>query len=249
MAPTLGKQGRRFLDEIDAASEGANPGLARPALKLATGGRKTAVMAMIIAWQEDQRRAPTGSQRFTRGFLVVISGVTIRDGLRVLQPNDPDSYYASRELVPKDMLRDVERTKIVITKYHAFLRRETLELSKGGCALLRGQGPDPRTKETEAQMLQGVMLGLMVFSVNYFCRLTTTIFAGSGRRGSRVSLDRSTPRAAACSGSEDRRGHLSAASSTVASRPWCGPESGGPPRPSERRGRPGRPVRAGPQGP
>ena len=37
VAPTLGKEGRRFLDQIDAASEGANPGLARLALKLATG--------------------------------------------------------------------------------------------------------------------------------------------------------------------------------------------------------------------
>ena len=88
-------------------------------------------------------------------------GVTIRDRLRVLQPNDPDSYYASRELVPNDMLRDLERAKIVVTNYHAFLRRETLPLSKGGRALLRGQGPELRTKETEGQMLQRVMPGLM----------------------------------------------------------------------------------------
>ena len=45
VAPTLGKEGRRFLDPIDAASEGANPGLARLALKLATGAGKTTVMA------------------------------------------------------------------------------------------------------------------------------------------------------------------------------------------------------------
>ena len=87
--------------------------------------------------------------------------MTIRDRLRVLQPNDPDSYYASRELVPNDMLRDLERAKIVITNYHAFLRRETLPLSKGGRALLQGPGPELRTKETEGQMLQRVMPGLM----------------------------------------------------------------------------------------
>ena len=161
VAPTLGKEGRRFLDQIDTASEGANPGLARLALKLATGAGKTTVMAMIIAWQTINAVRRPGSRRFTRGFLVVTPGVTIRDRLRVLQPNDPDSYYASRELVPKDMLRDLERAKIVITNYHAFLRRETLELSKGGRALLRGHGPDLRTKETEGQMLQRVMPGLM----------------------------------------------------------------------------------------
>ena len=161
VAPTLGKEGRRFLDQIDTASEGANPGLARLALKLATGAGKTTVMAMIIAWQTINAVRRPGSRKFTRGFLVVTPGVTIRDRLRVLQSNDPDSYYASRELVPKDMLRDLERAKIVITNYHAFLRRETLELSKGGRALLRGQGPDLRTKETEGQMLQRVMPGLM----------------------------------------------------------------------------------------
>ena len=47
------------------------------------------------------------------------------------------------------MLRDLERAKIVVTNYHAFLRRETLPLSKGGRALLQGPGPELRTKETE----------------------------------------------------------------------------------------------------
>ena len=73
VAPSLGKEGRKFLDQIDAASEQANPGLARL----------------------------------------------------------------------------------------AFLRRETLPLSKGGRALLQGPGPELRTKETEGQMLQRVMPGLM----------------------------------------------------------------------------------------
>jgi hypothetical protein len=59
---------------------------------------------MLIAWQTiNAVRRPT-SKRFTRGFLVVTPGLTIRDRLRVLQPNDPDSYYASRELVPGDLL-------------------------------------------------------------------------------------------------------------------------------------------------
>jgi type III restriction enzyme len=51
-----------------------------------------------------------------------------------LQPNDPDSYYASRELVPSDMLDDLSRAKIVITNYHAFKLRERIELSKGGAS-------------------------------------------------------------------------------------------------------------------
>ena len=161
VAPSLGKEGKQFIDQMDTASEEANPGLARLALKLATGAGKTTVMAMIIAWQTVNAVRRPGSKRFTRGFLVVAPGVTIRDRLRVLQPNDPDAYYATRELVPGDMLRDLERAKIVITNYHAFMLRERLELSKGGRALLQGSGPELGTKETEGQMLQRVMPGLM----------------------------------------------------------------------------------------
>jgi hypothetical protein len=93
----------------------------RLALKLATGAGKTTVMAMLIAWQTvNAVRKPT-SRNFSRGFLIVAPGLTIRDRLRVLQPNDPDSYYMSRELVPNDMLGDIERAKIVITNYHTLL--------------------------------------------------------------------------------------------------------------------------------
>jgi type III restriction enzyme len=165
VAPNLGKEGRTFLDHFEAASEQSNPGLARIALKLATGAGKTTVMAMLIAWQTINADRRPNSKKFTRGFLVVTPGITIRDRLRVLQPNDPDSYYQSRELVPSDMLADLNRAKIVITNFHAFKLRETMELSKGGRALLEGrvqrEEDEIKTLETEGQMLQRVMPDLM----------------------------------------------------------------------------------------
>ena len=134
----------------------------RLALKLATGAGKTTVMAMLIAWQTINAVRRPNSKKFTRGFLLVAPGLTIRDRLRVLQPNDPDSYFKSRELVPGDMLSDLERAKIVITNYHGFKLRERIELSKGGRLLLQGRGGDElNTLETEGQMLQRVMPDLM----------------------------------------------------------------------------------------
>ena len=156
-----GRAGRRFLEHLAAANEQANPDLPRLALKLATGAGKTTVMAMLIAWQTINAVRHPGSRRFTRGFLVLTPGLTIRDRLRVLQPNDPDSYYQSRELVPRDMLGDLHRANIVITNYHAFMPRETQDISRGGRALLQGRGPELSTLETEGQMLQRVMPGLM----------------------------------------------------------------------------------------
>ena len=156
------KNGQRVLDHLVAANKDANPELMRLALKLATGAGKTTVMAMLIAWQTINAVRRPASKNFTRGFLVCAPGLTIKDRLRVLQPNDPDSYYASRELVPGDMLDDVNRAKIVITNYHAFKLRERIELSKGGRQLLQGRtGDEPDTLETEGQMLQRVMPDLM----------------------------------------------------------------------------------------
>jgi type III restriction enzyme len=156
------KNGKRVLDKLVSANKDANPELLRVALKLATGAGKTTVMAMLIAWQTINAERHPASKNFTRGFLVCTPGLTIKDRLRVLQPNDPDSYYASRELVPGDMLADVNKAKIVITNYHAFMLRERVEISKGGRQLLQGRtGEEPHTLETEGQMLQRVMPDLM----------------------------------------------------------------------------------------
>src|SRR5262245_57514680 len=161
VAPHAGNAGRSFLEYLANANHDANPALMRLALKLATGAGKTTVMAMLIAWHTINAVRRPNSRHFTRGFLIAAPGLTIRDRLRVLQPNDPDSYYASRELIPSDMLGDLERAKIVITNYHAFRLRERLELSRGGRALLQGRGAALHTRETEGQMLQRVMPGLM----------------------------------------------------------------------------------------
>lgn len=161
VAPQLGKTGKKFLTHLVNANEQANPELMRLALKLATGAGKTTVMAMLIAWQTINAVRRPNSKKFTRGFVVVAPGLTIRDRLRVLQPNDPDSYYQSRELVPTDMLRDLERAKIVITNFHAFKLRERMDVSRGGRSLLQGRGDALNTLETEGQMLQRVMPDLM----------------------------------------------------------------------------------------
>ena len=153
---------KKFQEHLARANADANPELSRLALKLATGAGKTTVMAMLIAWQTVNAVRRPGSNNFTRGFLVVTPGLTIKDRLRVLQPSDPESYYADRELVPLDMLDDVKRAKIVITNYHGFKLRERMELSKGNRALLEGRhGEAIDTLESEGQMLQRVMPDLM----------------------------------------------------------------------------------------
>jgi len=156
------QSGKKLLAHLAAANRDANPELNRLALKLATGAGKTTVMSMLIAWQTVNAVRRPGSKHFTRGFLIVAPGLTIKDRLRVLQPNDPYNYYTHREIVPHDMIEDLQKAKLVITNYHAFKLRERLEISSGTRSLLKGRtGDDLQTTETDGQMLQRIMPDLM----------------------------------------------------------------------------------------
>jgi type III restriction enzyme len=77
---------KTILGNLANVNAGTNTELSRLALKLATGAGKTTVMAMIIAWQTVNAVRRPQSKRYTRGFLVVAPGITIKDRLRVLQP-------------------------------------------------------------------------------------------------------------------------------------------------------------------
>ncbi|MBN7764075.1 DEAD/DEAH box helicase family protein [Nitratireductor aquibiodomus] len=144
---------------LEAANAASNPELMRKALKLATGAGKTTVMAMLIAWQTLNAVRHPNSKRFTKGFLVVTPGITIKDRLRVLQPNDPDSYYKSREIVPEDMLLDLGKAKIVITNYHSFKKKDEVSLNKVQQAALRTT-PKPESDGAMIRRVAGELMGL-----------------------------------------------------------------------------------------
>ena len=159
VAPRTSSQGRRFWTHLEAANAASNPELMRMALKLATGAGKTTVMAMLIAWQPLNAVRHPNAKRFSKGFLVVAPGITIKDRLRVLQPNDPESYYKSREIVPEDMLLDLGRAKIVITNYHAFKKKDELPLNKVQQAALRTTSK-PESDGAMIRRVAGELMGL-----------------------------------------------------------------------------------------
>lgn len=158
-----GRQG--FPDrrpELSALNEEHNAGMPRLALKMATGSGKTVVMAMLIAWQTLNKVASPGDARYARRFLIVTPGITIRDRLRVLRPEDPENYYDQRGLVPPDLRGLLSKAQILITNYHAFLLRDRKEI-KGVSRTTRqiltaGKDVDP-FKETEEDMVSRVLRG------------------------------------------------------------------------------------------
>lgn len=125
------------LRDSNAAS---NPELYRIALKMATGSGKTVVMAMLIAWQALNKFADPQNAKFSDSFLVVTPGITIRDRLRVLLPNDPECYLRTLDLVTHEQLQQLEAAKIIITNFHGFKPRELMEASKLTKSILRAGG-------------------------------------------------------------------------------------------------------------
>ena len=134
--------------ENDLRQENAafNGGLPRVALKMATGSGKTVVMGMLIAWQALNKLEDKHDRRFSDAFLIVTPGITIRDRLRVLLPQDVSNYYRERDLVPSDLVERLGQARIVITNYHAFLPRERGEASKLTKSILTKGAANPFTE-------------------------------------------------------------------------------------------------------
>jgi type III restriction enzyme len=152
---------KAFRKQIEDANAEANPGLFRLACKMATGAGKTTVMGMIIAWHAVNRARRPNSRHFSDAFLVVTPGITIKDRLRVLKPQDSQNIYEQFDLVPTDLLDAVRQARIVVTNYHAFMRRETEQVSKLNRQILGGREGEKRFTETAGEMIARVAAGLM----------------------------------------------------------------------------------------
>ncbi|MEW6672503.1 MAG: BPTD_3080 family restriction endonuclease [Thermodesulfobacteriota bacterium] len=151
---------RKFGDawienDLRDANDTSNPGLPRIAFKMATGSGKTVVMAMLIAWQALNKLADPQAARFSDTFLLIAPGITIRDRLRVLLPNDPQNYYRQRDILPAEELKQLDRAKILITNFHAFQLREKVAAGKLTKTIL-AKGETGAFTETPDQMVRRV---------------------------------------------------------------------------------------------
>ena len=150
------KYGDAWMEnQLREANDSANPGLPRLAFKMATGAGKTVVMAMVIAWHALNKLANTQDARFSDTFLLITPGITIRDRLRVLLPNDPSNYYRQRDVVPSHMLEKLDQAKILITNFHAFKLREKVAAGKLTKAIL-AEGEKGIFTETPDHMVRRV---------------------------------------------------------------------------------------------
>ncbi len=155
------KAGENWItNELKKFSAEANPGLYRIALKMATGSGKTVVMAMIIAYHTLNKIRYPQDTRFTDAFVIIAPGITIRDRLNVLLPNDPQNYYKQRDIVSHQEFELLQHATILITNFHQLELRQNPRFQIGGVMKAAKLIDEAAIKETPSAMVNRVFKGL-----------------------------------------------------------------------------------------
>lgn len=87
--------------------------------KLCTGGGKTTVMAMLIAWMVCNKVSYPQDKRFSKYVFIVAPGLTVRNRLQVLQTGGADNYYTQFNVVPVGLMDKLRQGKVLITNWQA----------------------------------------------------------------------------------------------------------------------------------
>ena len=100
---------------INIPSDGGD--FKRICTKLCTGGGKTTVMAMLIAWMICNKVTYPQDKRFTKSVLIVAPGLTVKSRLQVLQTGGTDNYYNQFNIVPISLMDKLHQGKVLIINW------------------------------------------------------------------------------------------------------------------------------------
>ncbi|MBU1864764.1 MAG: DEAD/DEAH box helicase family protein [Candidatus Omnitrophica bacterium] len=149
------------INAIKDANQEANPGLYRLALKMATGSGKTVVMGMIIAYNTLNKIAYPQDTRFTDAFVLIAPGITIRDRLNVLRPNDHHNYYKQRDIVSYHDLELLQQATVHIINFHQLGLRQNPRFKLGSVMKAAGLIDEAAVKETPNAMVNRVFKSIL----------------------------------------------------------------------------------------
>jgi type III restriction enzyme len=110
--------------------------------KMATGSGKTIVMAMLIAWQALNKIAEPQNAAYSKNFLIVAPGLTVRQRLQVLKPSDPANYYDEFAVIPAGLRDKLYQAKVAVINWHALLWESEKEIKKKRSVDKRGAMSD-----------------------------------------------------------------------------------------------------------
>ena len=107
-----------YRNGIEIPNDGS--AFTRLCTKLCTGGGKTIVMAMLIAWQVCNNVNYPRDKRFTKNILIVAPNLTVKKRLQVLRPDSEDENYYSRfQVLPPGMNELLNHANIIIHNWQA----------------------------------------------------------------------------------------------------------------------------------
>ena len=167
---------RKIAESQRAVSTDSHQQLPRIAFKMATGTGKTVVMAALIVYHYFNRQEYKQDVRFADYFLVVAPGITIRDRLSVLYPDERSKnrhersdYYAVRHLIPPkyERLLGGLKARLHITNYHSF---EPRNLKGNKRSPMDGKiiGHDERGKPIKQVAKENIASAIKRFTQNKF---------------------------------------------------------------------------------
>ena len=102
----------------------------RVCTKLCTGGGKTTVMAMLIAWMVCNKVSYRNDKRFSKNVFIVAPGLTVKSRLAVLKPGGDDSYYTQFNVVPPGMEEKLYQGKVIIANWQSLAQVSEDEIKK-----------------------------------------------------------------------------------------------------------------------
>ena len=114
------QEGRRTQNEV----KGDGGKFQRLCTKLCTGGGKTIVMAMLIAWTVCNKMRDPRNTDYTRNILIIAPNLTVKKRLQVLRPDNnnsggSDNYYNHFDIVPVEMQELMSQARVIIHNWQA----------------------------------------------------------------------------------------------------------------------------------
>jgi type III restriction enzyme len=86
--------------------------------KMATGTGKTVVMAMLITWIGLNKVVDNQNAKYSKNFLIIAPGLTIKERLQILEPSNVGNYYDQFNLVPVGLREKLNQVKILVHNWH-----------------------------------------------------------------------------------------------------------------------------------
>lgn len=130
------------MDKVGIDIQGDGGEFKRICTKLCTGGGKTTVMAMLIAWMICNKVAYPQDKRFSKNVFIVAPGLTVKSRLQVLKTGGTDNYYNQFNVVPVGLLDKLHQGKVVVTNWQTLAWESDEQIAKMKSVDKRGAKSD-----------------------------------------------------------------------------------------------------------